>query len=85
NAAALVAGISRLHADAQLSMRLRANGPRAARAYDRKHLAGQMLDVLARVSQRMPSMAEPSAPAPAAPLPGPAAAKTLAADRSRAA
>ncbi len=47
NAQALVDGILRLRSDAGLRGRLAANGPAAARRYDRTALAQVMLDVLA--------------------------------------
>lgn len=92
DAAALVAGVRRLHADAELLQRLRLNGPRAARAYDRRHLASQMLDVLTRLAPRQAPGVEPAAPVPVAPIsapiaavPAPQSVKSVAAEGSRAA
>lgn len=52
NADALCAGITRLHADAQLYESFRASGLSAARRYDRSELAGKMLRVLENLVAR---------------------------------
>jgi glycosyltransferase involved in cell wall biosynthesis len=46
NVDALLAGLRRLADDDALYQRLRANGPAAARRYDRANLAARMLKVL---------------------------------------
>jgi glycosyltransferase involved in cell wall biosynthesis len=47
--AALVAVLRQLASDASLKERFKANGPAAARRYDRGTLAAQMLEVLRKV------------------------------------
>lgn len=49
DATALVAALRQLASDASLRERFRANGPSAARRYDRDALAAQMLEVLRQV------------------------------------